>query len=599
MKLISSKIKTEKYLINSIFDKNSNTGLPKHSLFVGAGCSISSNLPSGYSLMFLLKQLCFSKEYEFTVFNSYVKYGVSDFTIEFQKKILDVETKNDQFKNFIVEKEKGFCRQVDLDSEFWINSLGSKIEDKSTKTKIWEEYSQYFYDSSLYGFWFDSFSKSSKDRQYLIEDIIDKKEPNGGYLILAMLIKENLFNNIYTTNFDDLINDALIKFSNLKSRIYAHNEVAKFIDFDSKRPNIIKLHGDYLFEDIKNTIAETSELESIFSNKFSSNFEKLGIIVLGYGGNDISIISKIIEAKKNNTKNPFHLIWCGSNPDSLSPRVVKLLNETENSFFVKIESFDEIICKIWAYSKIKFRGLDLYISPTYINYKNSIQALINKILAREKFDESEMSFLKEQSKSLDLFVNLSSTLDPTEKINILTNRISELKNHYLYFYRGIAYFERAQKYNDIENLKQSIDDFSEFIKTDKHNHRAYYYRACGYYKLKFFDLAITDFDNSIALYPNDYLAYNNKGLAYMRKGEFDLAEKLFLVSAKIQPENADVYNNLGVNCRLSGNYEKGLEFVEEGLKIDNKYSFLYGAKRNYLRNLIMKMNFYKNMRHKL
>jgi hypothetical protein len=51
------------------------------------------------------------------------------------------------------------------------------------------------------------------------------------------------------------------QFSDLRPIVCAHDSAISSITITSKRPKIIKLHGDYLFDDIKSTVRETESLE--------------------------------------------------------------------------------------------------------------------------------------------------------------------------------------------------------------------------------------------------------------------------------------------------------------------------------------------------
>ena len=72
--------------------------------------------------------------------------------------------------------------------------------------------------------------------------------------------------------------------------VCAHDSSVNSITVTSKRPQIIKLHGDYLFEDIKATLRETESLEENMKQKFIEFCKDYGLIVIGYNGSDRSIL---------------------------------------------------------------------------------------------------------------------------------------------------------------------------------------------------------------------------------------------------------------------------------------------------------------------
>src|SRR5690606_19426577 len=118
---------------------------------------------------------------------------------------------------------------------------------------------------------------------------------------LVSLVENNFFNAIFTTNFDDLLNEAFYQLSSTRPIVCAHDSSVHSISVSSKRPKIIKLHGDYLFENIKSTLRETESLESNTSDKLKEFCKEYGLIVVGYAGNDRSIMDILDFLIKNDT----------------------------------------------------------------------------------------------------------------------------------------------------------------------------------------------------------------------------------------------------------------------------------------------------------
>ena len=91
-----------------------------------------------------------------------------------------------------------------------------------------------------------------------------------------------------TTNFDDLIADALYLFTRTKPVVVTHDSLARFVDAGRKRPNVIKLHGDAMFEP-KNTDEETARLGPETQQSLEAALKNRTLIINGYVGNDRSI----------------------------------------------------------------------------------------------------------------------------------------------------------------------------------------------------------------------------------------------------------------------------------------------------------------------
>ena len=87
----------------------------------------------------------------------------------------------------------------------------------------------YLGSDSEYGTLFQHLRKTREQRQMTIERLVGNTRPSPGYIYLAGLIAEKKINQILTTNFDDLVNDALLRYYDKKSIICAFDLILPFI----------------------------------------------------------------------------------------------------------------------------------------------------------------------------------------------------------------------------------------------------------------------------------------------------------------------------------------------------------------------------------
>jgi hypothetical protein len=154
----------------------------------------------------------------------------------------------------ICGKNRFFCSIYDYDLPL----------DKSLR----EEYERWEKADNGYSEWFNTVSneigsetpystlfqyirKSKESRQSFIESIVDKKYPSLGYVYLAQLLKHNYINCVLTTNFDDLISDAMFMYFFEKPLVCQFESTIQNFNSSSIRPKIVKLHGDFLYNDMK------------------------------------------------------------------------------------------------------------------------------------------------------------------------------------------------------------------------------------------------------------------------------------------------------------------------------------------------------------
>ena len=310
---------------------------PNYSLLMGAGCSITSGIKSGTQLI------------------------------------------ND-WKKEIIEYAADYDTSITSDEYF--------------------EKQNWFDERNPYSSLFEKRYDLQRQRRAFVENEVANKNPSIGYAYLVKLIENNYFNAIFTTNFDDLLNEAFYRFSNVRPVVCAHDSAITSITVTSKRPKIIKLHGDYLFEDIKSTLRETESLEGNMKNKFIEFSKDYGLIVVGYAGNDRSImdILSFLLKKEEFFKNGIY--WCIRKGDENISDDLKKLLWKDKVFFIQIEGFDELMAEL---NKRLNKGV-LPIDNAILSSEHQIK-LIKSLTSNEYVEKSNSKIIQEDSKRLKKMVN--------------------------------------------------------------------------------------------------------------------------------------------------------------------------------------------------
>lgn len=189
------------------------------------------------------------------------------------------------------------------------------------------------------------YDQPTQRREYIENCIVDAK-PSWGYIYLANLLQKTHFNTIFTTNFDDLVNESCYAFSSkLRPVVCAHDSSIKNIRLTSSRPKIIKLHGDFLFDNIKNTARELESLEDNMRSKFRQYASEFGMIVIGYAGNDRSIMDTLNTLLHSGNAFPHGIYWCIRDEQGISEEV-KNLARFPRFHLIKISGFDEFMAEL-------------------------------------------------------------------------------------------------------------------------------------------------------------------------------------------------------------------------------------------------------------
>lgn len=129
-------------------------------------------------------------------------------------------------------------------------------------------------------------------REYLA-GFFEGREPGATHEALADLAVQGMVRVFVTTNFDRLLERAL------QARGIEPIVAASDGDLDAAVPRehagcvVVKPHGDYLRQTIRNTPDELAELEPSMTAELKEIFDRYGVVVLGYSGSDPAIAAAL------------------------------------------------------------------------------------------------------------------------------------------------------------------------------------------------------------------------------------------------------------------------------------------------------------------
>jgi hypothetical protein len=204
-------------------------------------------------------------------------------------------------------------------------------------------------DPSEYSHYFEKCYPTSNYREQFIRNKVRDIKPSLGYNCFGDLIIKGKVTNIWTTNFDELIEAGVKQLEpGFSIRVISSANKNSITIADEKDfPNIYKLHGDYRYDKIKNTIQEVQKLENAMNQKFESSLFHGGLIVAGYSGSDESIMSILERNIPKLNFLPKGLIWLKHKYSGLTERTKFLMgkasDKNENSLIIEIDGFDDFM----------------------------------------------------------------------------------------------------------------------------------------------------------------------------------------------------------------------------------------------------------------
>ncbi len=193
--------------------------------------------------------------------------------------------------------------------------------------------------AQFYGSLIDKLFLTPEDRQREIEDLCEGRTPSFGYAVLAQLIAlpAHGFNVVLTTNFDDLIADALYLYTDARPLVIHHESLATFIRPTRTRPLVVKLHGDHRLSP-RNTALETETLAREIQRHTAMVLHDRGLIFMGYGGADHGILKMLYDLPGEAL--PFGAYWV--HPEEPQGQVREWL-ASRHGIWVRSGWFDEVM----------------------------------------------------------------------------------------------------------------------------------------------------------------------------------------------------------------------------------------------------------------
>ena len=128
----------------------------------------------------------------------------------------------------------------------------------------------------------------------------------------------------------------------------------------------------------------------------------------------------------------------------------------------------------------------------------------------------------------------------------------------------------------LNKINKALEIINYTIKLFPSIPEAFYNRAYIFYNEKKFDESESDLNNAIKLNEKYIEAINLKGLIYINKNKIHDAKSCFKRIIKIDPNNIITKYNLAKLYRNSGDNENYYELLNEIIKKNKTYDFIYG-----------------------
>ena len=270
-----------------------------HALFLGAGASISSGIPSAEKCIWEWKRSIFA-------------------------------TKNpgleDQFSELSLPSVQRRIQE-------WLDRQGTYPAAGSAEE---------------YGFYIQSCYPISDDRRTYFQEKVRAAKPHVGYRLLCHLALADLFRSIWSTNFDCLAarTAANFRLTPIEIGIDSQNRLPRP---PSKGEILcVSLHGDYRYDPLKNTPLELQTQENELREALIVELRNTPLIVSGYSGRDQSVMESLKAAYSEHGTGT--LYWCGFSDGDVPDHIAKLIRHARangrNAFYIPSQGFDDLLTRL-------------------------------------------------------------------------------------------------------------------------------------------------------------------------------------------------------------------------------------------------------------
>lgn len=171
-----------------------------------------------------------------------------------------------------------------------------------------------------------------------LEDLMSGKDPSPGYSILAAALGTDppRHNVVITTNFDNLVSDALSIYTDTFPFVCGHESLTAFVRVAMRRPLICKIHRDLLLGP-QNDPRSMRRLHDAWGLALRSLFQHYTPLFIGYGGNDDTLMDLLESLQPTDIKG--QLIWCYHESAGPSERIANVVGDLQG-VLVPVPDFD-------------------------------------------------------------------------------------------------------------------------------------------------------------------------------------------------------------------------------------------------------------------
>ena len=236
-----------------------------------------------------------------------------------------------------------------------ISSLAKKLKgetytsaDENWNPSEWLEKQPFYNKDNPYASVLDAAFPNRTERAVYFESLVSGKLPSKAHLAIATLMECGIVPCVLTTNFDHLMEYSILHVCHQMPCVLLFDEVPTYVDVKSNRPKVLKLHGDYLFGNIRNLGYELYLVKESMRKKIELAARQGTLIVAGYSGADNSVMDVFEQLASEKKMFPSGVYWLALRGCVPNERVLKFLKIVDNMYsgVIEIDDSDTFFCEL-------------------------------------------------------------------------------------------------------------------------------------------------------------------------------------------------------------------------------------------------------------
>jgi Tfp pilus assembly protein PilF len=464
---------------------------------------------------------------------------------------------------------------------------------------------------AFYGPVMEALFLNNDARRRETERLCDGRLPGFGYGVLASLMSRNdgFFSTAITTNFDDLVADAMYVFGKKRPLVIQHESLAGFVrPGHVQRPLVVKIHGDHRLNPM-HTAQETEALDPGVADGIRGLLQDRGVIFIGYSGNDDGVIKALDELPGDAL--PLGVWWVSRKGPT--GKICTWL-QSRRAFWVQAGNFDEMMLLLRdAFglehpNQQKFAQMFKAYLETYERLRDKVAGLsdtadsrpLKEAVQRASDDAPDWWRILTEARSHEMSDPdradqlYREGVDASENTQLLYGYASFLWERHRDPDRAQELFERALRLDPDEPL--TLSNYATFMWDERNNpdraeelfERALRLVPNASSTLKsyvFFlwaergdlDRAKQLYEQALDLDPNDSVAL--RGYAFFlwaKQGDLDRARGLYERALHVNPDDAIASSYYAIFEDRHGNPDRARELLEQAIELDPDNAHVLG-----------------------